>query len=323
VREDTDLALVSVLVAAYNHERFVAESIESVCAQTHRPLELIVVDDGSSDATAAVIAALADDTRRQLERFVFVRQRHHGTPAALNRALRQARGEFVATLPSDDVYLPDKIDRLLALPDWADRRTAAVFGDAYYIDAHGARVGLLEDHSIADPAARTAETRVVAHLMRWRFPPEPGPLGSYASILRGSHIPMVSTLIRRGPLQAIGGFDESLFIEDYGLWLRLARDHRIAATPDVVAAKRRHDGNASLVHKRSVFRDVLELMVREKRHARSDPVARRERAAARDRSFQAVRVYGTTSDLVRVLARHPVAGPPDLLAAWRAVATTS
>jgi alpha-1,3-rhamnosyltransferase len=315
--------LVSVLMPACNHESFVADSIRSVCAQTYRPLELIVVDDGSSDTTPAVVERLADDARAQLDRFVFRTQRNRGIAKTLNRALEDARGEFVATIDSDDVYLPHNIEFLVGLPEWDDPRTAVVFGDAVVIDEHGCGKGLLEDHSVAELDAPGAETSALAHYLRWRTPPEPGPLGSYASLLRGPYIPTSSTLIRRSALGEVGDYDESLFVEDYGLWLRLARKHRIVAVPDVVAEKRIHGNNVSLVQQRHVFRDMLELMVREKAHARSDPVAEAERLAARDRTFRAVRIYGTTGDLLRVLVRHPLAGPRDLLDARRAAASMS
>jgi cellulose synthase/poly-beta-1,6-N-acetylglucosamine synthase-like glycosyltransferase len=139
-------------------------------------------------------------------------------------------------------------------------------------------------------------------------------------MLRGPYIPASSTLIRRSALRDVGDFDESLFVEDYGLWLRLARDHRIVAVPDVVAEKRLHGANASLVQQRRIFRDMLDLIVREKRHVRADPVATAERVSSRNRWYYGVVVHGTTADLLRVLIRHPVAGPLDLLEARRALA---
>ncbi|HEY8217784.1 MAG TPA: glycosyltransferase [Acidimicrobiia bacterium] len=315
VGDPTTRPLVSIVMPAYNHEQFVAASIESVCEQTYRPLELVVVDDGSSDSTASVVTSLAAEVRARLHRFVFDGQRNRGIASALNRALSHARGEFVATLASDDVYLPHKIERLLEIPDWDDPRTAAAFGDAQLIDRWGERVGLLEDFSTADLTAGDAEPLALGHYMRWRHEPEPGPPGSYASLLRGPYIPGVASLIRRSALRAVGDFDESRFVEDYALWLHLARDHRIVAIPDVVAQKRFHGANVSVVRKRLVFRDMLELLVRERPYARSDPVAAAERAASRDRVYDAVRHYGNGADLLWILARHPIGGPVDLLAA--------
>jgi alpha-1,3-rhamnosyltransferase len=314
----SDRPLVSVLIPSYNHDRFIAETIETVCAQTHQPLELIVVDDGSTDGTASVVESVAPDARRRLDRFVFVQQRaNRGITRTLNRALREARGEFVAVVGSDDVCLPCEYERLVDAPAWANARTAAVFGDAIFIDEHGRRVGVLHDHSTTDLADPEAETLALAHYTRWRREPEPGPLGSYRSLLRGMYVPMVSTLFRRSAVRAAGNFDERYFIEDYPLLLKLARDQVIDAIPDVLAKRRLHGGNASLVDKRAVFREFLELMVRERRHARRDPVADAERAGARDRAYHNVRYYGNAFDLVRVVARHPFAGPSELLAARR------
>jgi hypothetical protein len=129
-------------------------------------------------------------------------------------------------------------------------------------------------------------------------------------------------LIRRAALRAVGDFDESRFIEGHPLWLRIARDHRMVATSRLVAQKRFHGENASVVQTSLVCRDMLEVMVREHRHTRSHALAETERAASRDRAYQALRVHGGRADLFWVLARHPVAAPIDLLRARRRLRST-
>ena len=79
-----------------------------------------------------------------------------------------------------------------------------------------------------------------------------------------------------------------MFIEDYGLWLLLAREHPFAVIPDVVAEKRFHSNNASVVEKRPIFRDTLQLMVRERAACRSDPIAEAERSRTRDNAYAAL-----------------------------------
>lgn len=94
---------VSCVISAFNAERFLAEAIESVLNQTHRSLELIVIDDGSTDGTAQLAAGYGD-------RLVLIRQANEGCHGARNAGVRSARGRFVAFLDADDVWLPRKLE---------------------------------------------------------------------------------------------------------------------------------------------------------------------------------------------------------------------
>src|SRR5689334_9621809 len=101
------LPLVSCVVPVYNGERYLAEALDSILAQTHRPLQAIVADDGSTDGTAAVAAAYGD-------RVLVLRQANAGPAAARNLGLAAARGEYVAFLDADDLWHPRKLERQLA-----------------------------------------------------------------------------------------------------------------------------------------------------------------------------------------------------------------
>ncbi|MCA9518520.1 MAG: glycosyltransferase family 2 protein [Myxococcales bacterium] len=111
--EETGGALVSVVVPVYNGERTLRRALESVVAQAHRPLEIVVVDDGSTDGTAAVVAAVAAahpdvDVRR-------VAQENAGPARARNRGIAEARGELLAFNDADDAWLPEKLATQLAV----------------------------------------------------------------------------------------------------------------------------------------------------------------------------------------------------------------
>jgi glycosyltransferase involved in cell wall biosynthesis len=101
-------ALVSCIIPVFNGERFVREAIESVLAQRHRPLELIVVDDGSTDGTANVVRSCGEEVR-------YIFQSNSGPTDARNRGLAIARGELIAFLDADDLWHEEKLERQLAV----------------------------------------------------------------------------------------------------------------------------------------------------------------------------------------------------------------
>jgi glycosyltransferase involved in cell wall biosynthesis len=109
--------LVSVIVPAYNHERFIGEAIESVLDQTHPDVELIVVDDGSRDATAA---RAHEFVARYPDRVRLIKQANAGAHQAINVGLRHARGKWLTILNSDDVFSPLRVEKLLAACTKAD-----------------------------------------------------------------------------------------------------------------------------------------------------------------------------------------------------------
>lgn len=106
-----EFGLVSVVMPSYNSEDFIAESIKSVQSQTYGDWELLIVDDCSTDGTVAVAEAIAMDDSRV---HVFSNERNSGAACSRNRALREAKGDWIAFLDSDDLWGPDKLERQLA-----------------------------------------------------------------------------------------------------------------------------------------------------------------------------------------------------------------
>src|SRR5262245_35299311 len=103
-------ALVSVIVPSYNASRYIRETLESVLGQTYSSFEVIVVDDGSTDETAAIVG---DHSRRD-SRIRLVSQSNAGVGAARNRGIAEASGEFIAPLDADDIWYPDKLQKQVA-----------------------------------------------------------------------------------------------------------------------------------------------------------------------------------------------------------------
>ncbi len=99
---------ISIIVPAYNTEKYVAQAIESVLQQTEEAFEIIVIDDASTDATVEVVKSFSDSRLR-----LIVNEKNGGVSCARNRALEEARGEWIALLDSDDWYSPNRLEKLL------------------------------------------------------------------------------------------------------------------------------------------------------------------------------------------------------------------
>jgi glycosyltransferase involved in cell wall biosynthesis len=210
--------LVSVIIPAYNAEAFLGETLDSVLAQSYPNLEIIVVDDGSTDATPRLLDSHGDRVR-------VLRQANAGQAAARNYGAREAHGELLAFLDSDDLWDTDKIarqvDLLARFPE-----ALAVYCDHRAIDAQGQPV---------------ASSGALAH---------PRPSGDIlrALLLGPCIITPGLVLLRRSAFDEAGGFDEAPLMrghEDYALWLRLATQGSFVYSPDTLVSYRRHNQQAT------------------------------------------------------------------------------
>ena len=194
---------VSQVVFTYNHELFVEQCLDSVAAQTFDDFELIVIDDCSTDRTVERIESWLSASR--LEARLVVNARNLGICATRNIALGLCRGEFLSTVSGDDYYEPDKIDRQYRFWQELDGSTAAVFANVRMVDERGREIGL------AYPSGcPPADGRVFDRLIE-----------------RGNFMTSPTMMTRRTLFEEVGGYDESLFYEDYDMWLRLAKPVRV------------------------------------------------------------------------------------------------
>ena len=184
--------LVSVVIPAFNSADSIAATIASVLAQTYRPLEIIVVDDGSTDDTLAVAQAISPAAR-------VWRQANAGPASARNRGIREARGELLAFLDADDGWLPEKL--ALQVPLLLERpEVGLVHTDVTFFDPHSDR----------EWSADVGRAQFVGHCT--------------AAFLNHNRVLASSVLMRRALLEQTGLFDEQFVgTEDYDLWLRLSR----------------------------------------------------------------------------------------------------
>ena len=201
---------VSVIIPTYNRASMLREAIQSVLDQTYSDFEIIVVDDGSTDNTGDVVSVFSDTRIR------YVFQENRGRSNARNHALSLARGEYIAFLDSDDLFLPSKLGiQVKALEDNPDY--GMVYSHALRVDNQGRAI---------------AGRRYPRIKLSGRIYPE-------LLYTRGSIITTPSVVMRSAILNEIGGFDERMDIcEDLDLWRRVARRHRVLQIEDYLCIVR-------------------------------------------------------------------------------------
>jgi O-antigen biosynthesis protein len=195
---------VSVIVPTYQRAHCVVRAIESALAQTFTDLEVLVIDDGSTDGTDAAVTSIGDSRVR------YIRLSHNaGVAAARNRGMRESRGRYLAFLDSDDIWFPDKLARQIELFEQADDALGLVYGGVERHDGQGT----------IEATRPTHRGRLFRQLLE-------------RNVIHGGGS---NVMIPRHVVARVGFFDESLpAIEDYDYWLRIARDHEIDFVDQVV-----------------------------------------------------------------------------------------
>ena len=208
--------LVSVIIPCYNHEAYVAECIQSVLNQSYPNIELIVIDDGSTDTSVTIIKSI-----QKTKSFIFEQQKNRGLSATLNKAIRTyAKGKYIANIASDDFWDVHKIKTQVSFmeqhPEMALCCTkAAIVNQASEI------IGEFDAKSFKAPY-------------------------SFSNIAVGkSFVPALTVMAKKEVYDSVGLFDETLIIEDLDMWLRIADVYPIGFINEVTAFYRQHGSNTS------------------------------------------------------------------------------
>lgn len=206
----TGLPLVSIVIPVYNGADYLREAVDSALAQSYPNVEVIVVNDGSSDGGATEAIALSYGNRIR-----YASKENGGVATALNLAIGMMKGEYFSWLSHDDVYLPEKIERQVA-----------------QLRQYGRDVILYCDYNFIDEASRYLSTKRIK---------APHPSEFRLALLHSHPVHGCTLLIPRRFLLEAGLFDEALRTsQDYDLWFRLARRHEFIHVPDVLINSRKH-----------------------------------------------------------------------------------
>jgi glycosyltransferase involved in cell wall biosynthesis len=214
--------LVSVIIPAYNAEHFLPSTLVSAQQQTYNNFEIVVVNDGSTDATSLIL----EETAKKDERVRFINQPHAGVAAARNRAIMEARGTYIAPLDADDAWHPDNLTLQIAALQRAGATTAVSYAWFVVIDEFGGLINL------GPPNKLSQSKRVLAAQIKSNF------IGNASS-----------TVMRRDAVEAAGGYDRTLRdrngqgCEDQGLYIALAEKWDFTIVPQYLVAYRSHPGS--------------------------------------------------------------------------------
>ncbi len=257
--------LVSVLMPAYNHARFIKPSIDSVINQTYQNIELLIVDDGSTDETFEVIKEYSLKCSERFIRFENFYQENHGTCYTLNRLLDMARGEYVLLLASDDILADNAIEEeVFVLDENAD--ISLVVGVNKIIDSDGKVCFWDKDRNIVyeEVNARWKDfSHFISDTTGVNFY-DANQFGRYDELLKCNHIAN-GYLIRRSIFDLIGNFTTQAPLEDYWLMLQIAKYSKMYHIPNTTFYYRWHANNtagqmarmASLVNKTVEYEERL------------------------------------------------------------------
>jgi alpha-1,3-rhamnosyltransferase len=240
-----NMPLVTVVIPAYNHERYVVESIKSIINQTYRNIELIIINDGSKDRTHENILTLVEECKRRFVRFEYINRENVGLSATLNQALSMARGTYFSPLASDDIALPGKFALLVNALEEAGPKYAAAFGNALFIDGQGRRIGFDNKYCIHGAGhSDTYDTFMDLYTKGRAIDYKGEQFGTYQTLVAGNYLPAMSNLTRTASIAEVLGWTPGNLVEDWEMWLKLARTYKLLYVDEPVAFYRNHGLNS-------------------------------------------------------------------------------
>ena len=266
---------VSVVVPSYNHAPFIEATLRSIMTQTLPPAELLVIDDGSTDDSPAIIGRMLNDCPFPSE---LIARNNRGLCATLNEGFERTRGKYFAYLGSDDLWLPEFLNgRAQLLESRAD--CVLAYGHTFIIDD---------------------QNRIVDSTSDWATYTD----GDARKMLLQTTAPMSPTVVYRRESLQQQRWDESSALEDYDLYLRLSAEGPFAFDPRILSAWRRHGSNVSWDQ-----RLMLEEQLKAQRRAAADfglsdnQVARLQTVTRFNRAEDFLRL-GQKSEALRLMARN-------------------
>ena len=229
-------SLVSIGIPNYNYAHYIENALNSIANQTYKNIEIIIVDDCSTDHSLSVIENWMNNYSGVMHIKLIKNNSNAGLTKVCNQVLQHAKGKYFQTLDADDIILPEKIEKQVKLLDTL-KNTAFVYSNISVVNQEG----------------------LVIHpdyLGRINYDKDKMPSGNiFSRLFEFNFIPLPSVLVNTAYAKKVGGFDESLQVQDYYLWLKLSEKYDALYMPGITAMYRVHDSsmsNSSATNPRSV-----------------------------------------------------------------------
>ena len=250
--------MVSTIMLCYNQAHFVVECLEGIKAQNYPNMELIVNDDASTDDSVSVIKRWLAKHGTFATRLLHSRV-NQGICRSMNNALAVARGKYVAGIAADDAWLPGKLLQQVELFEKLPGRVGVLYSDTQLIDERGKLLPetFLESGNRKGCLLNVPQGNVQAALWRTNF------------------IAPMTTLVRRECYTCVGPFDESLFAEDWDMWLRISGQYEFVYSPEISAKYRMVGTSASNGQFSRLIDDMCRTCLKHLRNGQMEPEARR------------------------------------------------
>lgn len=212
--------LITVICLCYNHEKFVVECLQSVIQQSYPSIEMIIVDDCSTDRSKSIIEEWVKDHPQV--RFM-ANPTNLGNTKSFNKALQMAQGDYIIDLATDDVLLPDCVmTQVNTFQNSTYDKLAVVYGNAALIDEEGA---FIDYYFKTDAQQKVLQKRITGDI--------------YIDVLSGGNsICSVTAMIKKEVFDALNGYNESLAYEDLDFWIRASRDYNFDFVDSILIKRR-------------------------------------------------------------------------------------
>ena len=263
-----NLPLVSVCIPAYNHEKYIAETIESVINQDYMNLELIIINDGSKDKTDEVIKKYEQKCQKRFVRFEYRNRENKGLSATLNEMVQWSKGKYFTACASDDMFLSTKVSLLVNSLEKLSEDYAVAFGNAIFIDDNSNEIYI--DVNTGGLSRQEEGTKFFLdfQVLQRNCDLKTGKnFGSYETLLIGNYLPAMSFLIKLDKIKEVGAWTSGNTIEDWEMWLKLSKNYKFAYIDEPVALYRWHENNTVKTMKFELIRDSIKLLENDKSYA--------------------------------------------------------
>jgi len=206
--------LVTVICVCYNHARFVIGALDSVINQSYPNVELIVIDDGSTDGSGKMIKRWMSN---HPDSTLIMNGKNLGYCKTFNKAFQLSKGKFIIDLSADDLLMPNRIAEGVTILEISGEGYGVAFSDAQYMDELGNPIRLHSE----------------------QFPHETIPSGDvYKDVIQRYFICSPTMMFRKSVLDSLNGYDETLAFEDFDFWIRASRNFKFIYSPSVLVKKR-------------------------------------------------------------------------------------